>query len=306
MNMGLIEVPYLQDYWSGTWPSHVPFFSSVMSRERFNLIFWLLHVSHTKGAQPQRIHKVKAFLDLLLANFQASYNSSREISVDETIVDFRGRFGPRVYMPKKPNKYGIKAFTMADSDQGYLLNILVYTGADTLVNSDQKYNSLPQPARVVLHVSQKYLDRGHHIFTDRYYTSLPLAKVLLEKHTTLTGTCMRNRVGLPPEIRQVKRIGDNEVIAFRDDRIMVLEWRAPKSKSSVVMLSTECKALMTPVRMRRNGEENFKPLVVHTYNQSMNGIDKADQNIVYYAFIRKPRKWWRKLFFLVSGGDNSE
>ena len=95
MNMGLIEVPCLQDYWSRTWPSHVPFFSSVMSRERFNLIFWLLHLSHTKGAQPQRIHKVKAFLDLLLANFQVSYNPSREISVDETIVGFRAPRPPK-------------------------------------------------------------------------------------------------------------------------------------------------------------------------------------------------------------------
>ena len=30
---------------------------------------------------------------------------------------------------------------------------------------------------------------------------------------------------------------------------------------------------------------------------SMNGVDKADQFTVYYSFIRKSRKWWRKLFF---------
>ena len=29
----------------------------------------------------------------------------------------------------------------------------------------------------------------------------------------------------------------------------------------------------------------------------MNGVDRADQNSVYYRFIRKRRKWWRKLFF---------
>ena len=29
----------------------------------------------------------------------------------------------------------------------------------------------------------------------------------------------------------------------------------------------------------------------------MNGVDKADQYAVYYSFIRKSRKWWRKLFF---------
>ena len=29
----------------------------------------------------------------------------------------------------------------------------------------------------------------------------------------------------------------------------------------------------------------------------MNGVDRADQHTVYYAFVRKYRKWWRKVFF---------
>lgn len=41
----------------------------------------------------------------------------------------------------------------------------------------------------------------------------------------------------------------------------------------------------------------MKPVVVHTYNQHMNGVDIADQHSVYYSFIRKTIKWWRKLFF---------
>ena len=41
----------------------------------------------------------------------------------------------------------------------------------------------------------------------------------------------------------------------------------------------------------------MKPSIVDEYNMSMNGVDKADQYTVYYAFVRKSRKWWRKLFF---------
>ena len=76
--------------------------------------------------------------------------------------------------------------------------------------------------------------------------------------------------------------------------MMALEWKAPKGKSSVIMLSTES---MTRVQLSRNRGETQKPLVVQRYNQSMNGVDRADQNSVYYSFIRKSRKWWRKLFF---------
>ena len=40
-----------------------------------------------------------------------------------------------------------------------------------------------------------------------------------------------------------------------------------------------------------------KPFVVDHYNHSMNGVDCADQYTVYYFFIQRDRKWWRKLFF---------
>ena len=202
LNMGLIELPNIHDYWSTSWVSEVPFFSGVMSRSRFTIIFWLLHVSHEReGGTSHRLDKVRSMLELLIPKFQSSYMPSQNISVDETMVGFRGRFVARQYIPTKP-QYGINAFTMADADHGYLLNILVYTGADTLVDADPSYSHLPQLARIVLHLLSPYLDKGHHVYTDRYYTSLPLADTLASHSTAFTGTTMRNRQGLPDAIRK--------------------------------------------------------------------------------------------------------
>ena len=116
---------------------------------------------------------MKTFLDYLISQFQSGYYPSRNIAVDDTMVGFRGRFSAKQYMAKKPEKCGIKAFTMADSTNGYMLNILVYTGAENLDQSTTD-QALPQPARIVMHLVEPYLDLGHHIFTDRYYTSIPL------------------------------------------------------------------------------------------------------------------------------------
>ena len=298
LNMGLIDMPELQDYWSSSWSSHVPFFSHVMPRRRFMNIFWLLHVSsEPEGVPSRRIDKVKSFLDLLLPQFRRYYKPSREISGDETMVGFRGRFSPKQYIPSKPQKYGIKAFTLADSANGYMLNIVVYTGADTLSEADPTYATLPQPGRVLLHLLQPYLDKGYHVYTDRYYTSIPLAKALEERSTSFTGTVVRNRTNLPDGICRPSPLSDNEVRAFRANRFLALEWRAPTKKKSLVMLSTQSSAQMTTVRVRWNQETAEKPVVVNEYNHSMNGVDTADQNSVYYPFIRKTRKWWRKLFF---------
>ena len=153
INMGLIQLPELEAYWSSSWTSQLPFFGRVFARNRFEQLFWMLHVSKDDPEHPgKRINKVKDTLDLLITNFQTSFKPARNVSVDETMVGFRGRFAAKQYMPAKPTKYGIKAFTVADSTHGYVLNCLVYTGGDTLHVASRTYLTLPQPARVVLHL----------------------------------------------------------------------------------------------------------------------------------------------------------
>ncbi len=63
------------------------------------------------------------------------------------------------------------------------------------------------------------------------------------------------------------------------------------------MISTECSAKPTQVCSVATKQVSTKPLVIHEYNLSMNGVDKADQYTTYYSFVRKSKKWWRKLFF---------
>ena len=84
------------------------------------------------------------------------------------MLRFRGRFATKQHMPKKPVKWGIKAFSLADSSNGYLFNILLYTGAKTLDEANPVFSALAQPARVVMDLLEPYLHRGHHVFTDRY------------------------------------------------------------------------------------------------------------------------------------------
>ena len=139
---------------------------------------------------------------------------------------------------------------------------------------------------------------GHHVFTDRYYTSIPLAQALHDNETASTGTSVRGRVDLPDPIRAGQTPKQGEVMAYRHDHLMALMWRAEKKKVPVVMLSTECSARMITVPSRRPGmAEQEKPTAVHTYNQDMNGVDIADQYTATYPFTWKTIKWWRKVLF---------
>ena len=151
INMGVIQLSELEAYWSTNWTGNIPFFGPVFSRSRFEQIFWMLHVSkddpdhpgkkinkvkdildilipnfHQSFAPPgKKINKVKDIIDILIPNFQQSFAPERNVSVDERMVGFRGRFAAKQYMPAKPTKYGIKAFTLADST--YVWCILVVT-----------------------------------------------------------------------------------------------------------------------------------------------------------------------------------
>jgi len=165
------------------------------------------------------------------------------------MLRFRGRFVGKQYMPKKPVKWGIKAFSLADSTNGYILNVLLHTGAETLDETDSQHSTLPQPAHVVMHLLEPYLNKGHHLFTDRYYSSIPLAQAL---HDTFTGTIVRDRVDLPDANRAGQTLQEGAVAPFWSDHFMALAWCA-KKKSPIVMLSTECSAQMVTVSSRHPG-----------------------------------------------------
>jgi hypothetical protein len=89
------------------------------------------------------------------------------------------------------------------------------------------------------------------------------------------------------------KLNKRETQVWRDGRKLVLAWR-DKGKPTV-MISTVCSSSMTTVHSRRSNRE--KPLVINQYNQSMGGVDKADQYGCYYSFGRRSIKWWRKLMF---------
>ena len=110
-----------------------------------------------------------------------------------------------------------------------------------------------------------------------------------------TGTA-KSRVDLPVQICSKSfKLKDDEIRAYYTYRLLPLG--AAQKKKPVIMLSSEEPTKVVSVHTRRD-QEVWKPQVVHHYNQSMNGVDTADQCCVYYFFIRRSKKWWQKVFWL--------
>ena len=69
-------------------------------------------------------------LEQFIANFQEAYTPNQELSVDEATIGFKGRLSFIQYLPKKPTKWGMKAYVLADSSSGYVYNWRLYTGSE--------------------------------------------------------------------------------------------------------------------------------------------------------------------------------
>lgn len=107
-----------------------PLFTATMSAKRFEILTSCLRFDDvTTRLERKSLDKAAAITDILkifIENSKKSYSVSEYLTVDEMLVPFRGRCGFKVYMPKKPKKYGVKIMCLCDSKSSYLYN--AYTG----------------------------------------------------------------------------------------------------------------------------------------------------------------------------------
>ena len=97
-------------------------------------------------------------------------------------------------------------------------------------------NSLCSP-RLLLPLLKNYLDKGHHIYADRLYSSFPLVEELERLDTGFTGTLNKSRSLLPSVVRaKTFKLNRGETRAWRDGKNLVLAWRGMGKPT--IMIST--------------------------------------------------------------------
>ena len=139
INMGIIQLSDLKDYWSTCDCTNLPF-CSVSSRDRFFHIFGALHVG----------------------------------DIDESVITFKGCLSFQQYLKGKPNPRGIKAYVLADSRTGYRNRLLIYYGKETqLLDSP-----LPHTAKVVMTLATPCHNQGYDLYVNHFHSSPLLATEL--------------------------------------------------------------------------------------------------------------------------------
>ena len=144
-----------------------------MSRVDFYNMLSFLHCynnsEYISKGQPGYNPK-KKFGEILLTlkeKCSTLWTPRQHISIDESMVPFKGNIHFRVYNPNKPDKYGIKTFKLGDSTNGYCCSFDIYVGQ----TGNQTVSKYGKTYDLVMSLLQNYKKQGYIVYMDKFYTS---------------------------------------------------------------------------------------------------------------------------------------
>jgi len=268
-----------------------PFFRKIMSGRRFDLLHKFLHLVNNDTVTDgpgRKTAKIKPFIDLILKKFMKNYIPNQKISIDESLLGWKGNLSWVQYIPAKRKRFGMKFFELCESSTGYIWNFFVYAGSDTAYM--EKYMDLPVTSRIVFSLMDPLLGKGYCLYTDNFYTSPALADKLVDNETD--GTVKVTRKDVPAKIKGTK-LKKGEIVAAYRKKSVLLKW---KDKKDVCILSTLHDGSMINVKSRRE-KEMTKPKAVADYNSNMGGVDLSDNLLVHFSTARnRLKKYYKKVF----------
>ena len=297
--MGINNLPRLAMYWSSDPLIGNTGIQNIMTKNRFEELSQYLHFSNSE-TEPQRgeenfdrLYKVRSLLSGVLENSQNACKPSKNLSIDEGMIAFKGRLSFQQYMPAKPTKYGIKVWMAADSQNGYVNNFSVYLGKEANV---PRANGLGYD--VVMKMASPFLKTHRHIFFDNFFTSTKLMEDLLAQDTYACGTVRSNRKDLPPCAKDKLRQG--EKVCAQRGKLIFTKWHDKRDISflSTNVLPSEPSRLVPRIKNGRDIQIE-KPRVADVYTADMGGVDRADQLRAFYFAGYSSRKWYRYIFWFL-------
>ncbi|XP_069819668.1 piggyBac transposable element-derived protein 4-like [Dendropsophus ebraccatus] len=295
--MGVVKKPSIRSYWSVRATHSTPVFAAIMSRTRYETLMRFMHFNDKAQCPPRndpnfdRLYKLRPLLSLLQQTFLTVYTPDKQLAVDESLMNFKGRLSFRQFTPSKRARYGVKVYKVCESPTGYTCNFFIYEGRDRQLNPPDCPDTVGVSGKIVWELMVPFLHKGYHLYTDNFYSSVPLYKLLHAANTGACGTVRKSRVGLPPELLS-RRVERGASFALASENLLAVKWH---DRKQVFMITTLHADTSVVVRGRGATTDSTKPACVWEYNRFMGGVDLSDQALQPYLVKRKTRAWYKKV-----------
>ena len=323
----LVPLPNRRSYFTNSEIYDLPNFRKHITRDRFEELLKMLHLADNEQIGENLI-AAKRF-EAKMGNMLSSFNNNskrllapaRSLSIDEMMVKFYGRSVIRQYIKSKPTKYGVKLWSICCSCCGYSLTQNIYLGstAEKVGGRD-----------VVLQLTEPYLDKGHIIYCDRFFSHLDLASYLRSRNRGMVGTS--NLKSLPADmsylVQQMHpltwvfkwfhqkadiKYNFNGVIRHVEayEPVSIVVWMDKKYRSDdkKVVFIHNC----LPNIPRENFQLQYKnirdekyqyhrqpitsPPILKAYNNRMGGVDRHDRLVSHHQIKLSSKRGYIKVFF---------
>ena len=125
---------------------------------------------------------IREQLESFVTNCLFIFTSDWSLTIDEQLFPMKNRCPFIVYMPNKPDKFGMKVWMLTEVDSKYVYNIFPYLGA---LEREQR-DGRPLAEDVVIRLAQSiHKQGGYNVTTDNFFTSVNLATLLLKKKISM-------------------------------------------------------------------------------------------------------------------------
>lgn len=273
-----------------------PVFSATMGGKRFSALLQHLSFDDRETREERRATDrfclQRDFLDRFNAELHRHFRPSECLTLDESLVRFRGRCSFRMYVKNKPGKYGILLRTLADASYRCMVKVWPYSGQPEALErapAGVHFDSIPA---MVSHMVQEQAGSGRNITMDRFFTSTTVAENLLADRLTIVGTIDRRR-RMPAELKEPRgREAGSSLFAYNGSQTAVSY--CPKPKKLVTALSTQHQAPMVDKITK-------KPEILLYYNATKGGVDVLDAMVENYTYSPPLRRWPTAVFLFLLG-----
>jgi len=267
-----------------------------MSAKRFEILSAAMRFDDPETRVMRKLTDQAAAISFIfnqfIKNCKAPMSLSDSLCIDEMLVPFRGRCKFRIYMPKKPAKYGIKIQCLIDARNSYFYDEYIYTGKDSDgrgLSTEEKQLSIPTQSVIRLVSSVK--NTGRNITTDNWYGSVELCRELTKRGLTLVSTLKKNKQAIPSEFQAFSRKPVLETKFGFTENMTLLSF-VPKKNKNVIMISTmfHNKAVDT---------STHKPEMIMFYNKTKGGVDGLDRKCSVFSSKKRSLRWPMTIFFRI-------
>ena len=130
----------------------------------------------------------------------------------------------------KRSRFGIQFYELSTA-HGILLDFILYQGNIEPSLIQPPGEGWLQTERIPLTLIDPYLDKGHTLTIDSFYSTPRLAKYLLERKTKTVGTIRHNKKMFPTDFLKDSDIPKGSAVFKHHENILAIKYRAAKNKS---------------------------------------------------------------------------